>query len=75
MRAVLAAAAETAYPLVALLGHADYYPRFGFEEAGPLGLRSQFQAPSESWLAFRLPAYDPAIRGEFRYADAFAAAG
>ena len=75
MEAVLAAAAETDYPLVALLGHADYYPRFGFEPAGPLGIACQFPVPSENWLAFRLPAYDPALRGEFRYADAFLAAG
>ena len=75
MHAALAAAAETAYPLVALLGHADYYPRFGFEEAAPLGLACPYPAPSENWLAFRLPAYDPAVRGAFRYAPAFAAAG
>ena len=37
MRATLAAAAGTAWPLIALLGHADYYPRFGFEPAGALG--------------------------------------
>jgi putative acetyltransferase len=71
MRAVLAAAADTAYPLVALLGHAGYYPRFGFEEAAPLGLACPYPAPSENWLAYRLPAYDPAIRGDFRYAPAF----
>ena len=38
MRATLAAAAGTSYPLVALLGHADYYPRFGFESADALGM-------------------------------------
>ena len=75
MRGVLAAASETGYPLIALLGHADYYPRFGFEPAEPLGIVCQFPAPSENWLLFRLPAYDPALRGEFRYADAFASAG
>jgi putative acetyltransferase len=74
MRAVLTAAGATAYPLIALLGHASYYPRFGFEEAAPLGLRCPYPVPSEVWLAYRLPAYDPAVRGAFRYAPAFAAA-
>jgi putative acetyltransferase len=75
MRAVLTAAGATRYPLVALLGHAGYYPRFGFEPADALGVSCQFPAPSENWLAFRLPAYDPAVRGEFRYAAAFSDAG
>jgi putative acetyltransferase len=74
MRAVLTAASATDYPLIALLGHAGYYPRFGFEPAEPLGIVSQFPAPSENWLLARLPAYDPALRGEFRYADAFSSA-
>ena len=64
------------YPLVALLGHADYYPRFGFEPAGPLG-----HAPASSrrrrraWLAFT-PARRTTRRSaaQFRYADAFLAA-
>ena len=71
MRATLAAAAGTAWPLIALLGHADYYPRFGFEPAGALGLECPYPAAPEHWMAYRLPAYDPALRGAFRYAPAF----
>ena len=74
MRAVLEAAAATAWPLIALLGHADFYPRFGFEPAGALGLDCPYPAAPEHWMAYRLPAYDPAVRGAFRYADAFALA-
>ena len=72
-RAALAAAAATDYPLVALLGHADYYPRFGFEPAGALGLRCPYPVAPESWLALRLPADDGTARGDFRYAAAFPA--
>jgi len=71
MRATLAAAAATPWPLIALLGHAGYYPRFGFEPAGALGLGCPYPAAPEHWMAYRLPAYDPAVRGAFAYAPAF----
>jgi putative acetyltransferase len=71
MRAVLAAAADTPWPLIALLGHAEYYPRFGFEPAEPLGILSPYPVESKYWMAYRLPAYRPAVRGRFRYAPAF----
>jgi putative acetyltransferase len=75
IRGCLAAAAETSRPLIALLGHAGYYPRFGFEPADALGLRCPYPVPSEHWMAYRLPAYDPALRGAFRYASAFSLEG
>jgi len=74
MGGVLAAAAATERPLIALLGHPEYYPRFGFEPAGTLGLACPYPAPPEAWMAYRLPAYDPSVRGAFRYADAFSRA-
>jgi len=71
MRAVLAAAAETDWPLIALLGHAEYYPRFGFEPAEALSVLPPFAVESRYWMAYRLPAYHAGLRGTFRYADAF----
>lgn len=72
-----APAAAPQVPLVSVLGHADYYPRFGFEPARPLGIRPPFDVPDEAWMAFRLPSYPrPEERrptGVVRYADAFAA--
>ena len=65
-------AAETQFPLVVVVGHADYYPRFGFEPAGPLRIEAPFEVPPESWMAFRLPAYAPSARGALIYAEAFA---
>lgn len=38
MRAGLATCREAGHTIVFVLGHADYYPRFGFVPAGPLGL-------------------------------------
>jgi putative acetyltransferase len=75
MRAVLAAAAGTDWPLIALVGHAEYYPRFGFEPAEPLGVLPPFPVESKYWMAYRLPAYRAGLGGTFRYADAFADLG
>jgi putative acetyltransferase len=72
-RAGLERAAETGFPLVVVLGHAGYYPRFGFEPAAALGVLAPFDVPDENWMALKLPAYRPEARGTVRYADAFGA--
>jgi len=54
------------------VGHADYYPRFGFEPAEPLGIRAPFDVPAEVWMAYKLPAYTPEAEGTVIYPDAFA---
>jgi putative acetyltransferase len=64
-------AARTNYPLVVVLGHPEYYPRFGFEPARPRGIETPYDAPGEAWMALRLPAYDPQIRGAVRYPPAW----
>jgi putative acetyltransferase len=65
-------AEETEFPLMVVVGHADYYPGFGFEPADPLGIRAPFDVPSEAWMAYRLPAYTPEARGTVIYPEAFA---
>ena len=65
-------AAATEYPLVSILGHAGYYPRFGCERAGTLGIEPPFAVPPEAWMAYRLPAWSPAVRGTVEYDPAFA---
>jgi putative acetyltransferase len=72
-RATLERAEATEFPLVVVLGHAGYYPRFGFEPAGALGVHAPFPVAPESWMAYRLPAYGPGVAGTVRYADAFSA--
>ncbi len=73
MRGAIERAGATRFPLIALLGHPAYYPRFGFVPAGAtFGIDSKYtEAPPEAWMALALPAYGPHIRGRFRYADAF----
>jgi putative acetyltransferase len=59
-------------PALVLLGHADYYPRFGFASARDVGLRPPADAwPDRVWLARRLPAWDESMRGTVRYPEAF----
>ena len=65
-------ASRTEYPLIALIGHPTYYPRFGFRPAAAtFGITTHYDAPPEAWMALALPAYAPHIRGAFRYAPAF----
>ena len=71
VRESLKRAADSHFPLVVVLGHADYYPRFGFEPAEALGIRCPFPVPAENWMAQRLPAYAPEVRGTLVYPPAF----
>jgi putative acetyltransferase len=39
---------------VVVLGHPEYYPRFGFRRASSWGLRCEFDAPDEAFMALEL---------------------
>ncbi|MCT2588041.1 N-acetyltransferase [Actinophytocola sp. S1-96] len=71
MHAVLGAADALDEPVVVLLGHTGYYPRFGFRPAVELGI----VPPVAEWVAHfqarPLSAYRSAIRGDFTYAAPF----
>lgn len=71
MNAVLDAANGLDEPLVVLLGHTDYYPRFGFRRASELGIEPPEPAWGAHFQARPMRTYDPAIRGTFRYAQPF----
>jgi putative acetyltransferase len=64
-------AMETAFPLIVVVGHATYYPRFGFVPADAYGIRAPWDVPAEAWMALRLPAYRPTVRGLVTYPQAF----
>lgn len=61
---------------VVVLGHPDYYPRFGFEPASVMGLRSEYDAPDEVFMVKELcrGALDGKA-GTVRYHAAFSEAG
>jgi len=57
---------------VFVLGHAAYYPRFGFVPASRFGITSQFEAPDEAFMALELePGALAGKAGEMRYHPAF----
>ena len=37
-------------PFVVVLGHPEYYPRFGFEPASRLGIQSEWKVPDEAFM-------------------------
>jgi putative acetyltransferase len=45
---------ETGCDAVFLVGHADYYPRFGFTRANEYGITCEFEAPDEAWMVIEL---------------------
>ena len=42
------------YDSVIVLGHPEYYPKFGFKQAGSWGIIDPFGAPSEAFMALEL---------------------
>jgi len=51
----LKAVKERNYPFVIVLGHKDFYPRFGFEPASGHGLKPQWQGiPDEAFMVMVL---------------------
>jgi putative acetyltransferase len=71
VHAVLGAADALDEPLVVLLGHPDYYPRFGFRPAAEVGVEPE----NPEWIPFfqarTLTGYRPELRGRFRYAQPY----
>ncbi len=71
VHAVLGAADALTEPLVALLGHTDYYPQFGFRRGTDLGVEPPVAAWGAHFQVRPLHAYDPSVRGAFAYAQPF----
>ncbi len=54
VRAGLAVCKKLGYGYVVLVGHPEYYPRFGFVPARPQGLDFEFDVPDEAWMVLEL---------------------
>ena len=68
----LAQATALGAPLVIVLGHPEFYPRFGFVPASPLGILCPFEAPPEAFMVRELkPGAIAAHHGTVRYHPAF----
>jgi putative acetyltransferase len=66
-----AARARGGENLVVVLGHAGYYPRFGFTRASGFGISAPFDVPDEALMALALDPSRPVPAGTIRYATAF----
>lgn len=65
-------AAKLGYGSVVLLGHKDYYPRFGYKQAIDFGIEFPFDVPHEYCMAIELhPEALKGVRGKIRYARPF----
>ena len=75
-RAGITACRDLGYEAVVVLGHAEYYPRFGFVPASRFGLRSEYDVPDEVFMAMELTpgALQGSGPGTIRYHAAFGSA-
>lgn len=57
---------------VVVLGHPDYYPRFGFQAAANFGIRCEYDVPDEAFMLCEMQAgYLLGHTGEIHYHPAF----
>ncbi len=60
------------YRSVVLVGHADYYPRFGYRPAACFGIQLPFPAPKENCMALELEKGSlKGVKGMVIYSKAF----
>ncbi len=72
VRAGLDACRRLGHRIIIVLGHAEYYPRFGFRPAAPLGIRAPWNVPDEVFMALELaPGALEGVSGMVRYPAAF----
>lgn len=72
IRCALQEAERLGHSVVVVLGHADYYPRFGFTRASRFGIRPPFVAPDEAFLVCELRAGGlDGLRGVVQYPPEF----
>lgn len=76
IRAGLDACRDRGYSAVVVLGHPEYYPRFGFVPGHTFGLTCEFPTPPEAFMAIELvPDALKGVSGLARYLPAFAEVG
>jgi len=71
-RAGLAECRKLGFGAVVVLGHPDYYPRFGFSPASRFGISCKYRAPDEAFMLVELErAYLHGAPGQVEYHAAF----
>jgi putative acetyltransferase len=73
VRRGLTACRDIGYEAVVVLGHPDFYPRFGFAPASTFGLKCEYSVPDPVFMAIELvPGALKGISGLVKYAPEFA---
>lgn len=72
VRAGLLECLRIGFDVVVVVGHPEYYPRFGFVPAGRKGLRCEYEVPDEAFMVAELrPEALAGKQGLVRYHPAF----
>ena len=72
VRAGLERCKELGYGAVAVLGHPEYYPRFGFSPASRFGIGCEYNVPDDVFMMLELrPGFLEGASGIVRYHDVF----
>lgn len=63
---------ELGFTSVIVLGHAEYYPKFGFTAASDKGIKSPFEVPDEAFMIYELrPGALNHVQGTVNYPESF----
>ena len=63
---------DAGYPFVVLVGHAGFYPRFGFEPAARYGITCEWDVPDDVFMALMLdPERAAGVSGRAKYRQEF----
>jgi putative acetyltransferase len=72
VRRGLQEAKNLGHEIVIVIGHPDYYPRFGFRPAKQAGLDVAFQVPDEAFMVLELiPGHLDGVAGVVKYPSVF----
>ena len=74
IQAGLTRLAESETPFVVVLGHPEYYPRFGFEPASQRGMRCEWNVPEDTFMIKVFRSVPEGLSGLARYRPEFSAA-
>ncbi|MED1115160.1 GNAT family N-acetyltransferase [Bacillus paramycoides] len=70
--AAIEKAKELGYGSVVVLGHQDYYPKFGFKKASDWNIKAPFEVPDEVFMAMELRETAlQGVEGVVQYSEAF----
>lgn len=64
-------AGEMGYSFSVLLGHAAYYPRFGYKMSTEFGIRTHLDVPEENYMAYDVQGGQTRLEGFVEYPEAW----